>query len=46
MPYNLEKADQKEFYKKLKISSNQAEFQWNPAVNNQVEELEKHAKNL
>ena len=34
MPYNLEKADWKEFYKELKISSNQAEFQWNPATSN------------
>ncbi len=33
MPYNLEKADQKGFYKKLKDSSNQVEFQWNPAAN-------------
>src|SRR6266536_3433352 len=46
IPYNLEKADWKEFHKKLKISSNQAEFQWNPAASNQVNELEKHAKNL
>jgi len=27
IPYNLEKANWKEFYKKLKDSSNQAEFQ-------------------
>jgi len=30
----------------LKDSSNQAEFQWNPAASSQVEELEKHAENL
>ncbi len=46
MPYNLEKADQKEFHKKLKDSSNQAEFQQNPAASSQVEELQKHAENL
>src|SRR6266498_3819221 len=46
MPYNLEKADWKEFNKELKDSSNQAEFQWNPAASSQVEELEKHAENL
>ncbi len=46
MPYNLEKADWKEFYKKLKGSSNQAEFQWNPAASSQVEESEKHVENL
>src|SRR6266536_784258 len=41
IPYNLEKADWKEFDRKLKNSSNQAEFQWNPAASSQVEELEK-----
>src|SRR6266536_1038015 len=46
MPYNLEKADWKEFHKELKDSSNQAEFQWNPAASSQVEELEKRAENL
>ncbi len=46
MPYNLEKADWKEFHKELKDSSNQAEFQWNPAASSQVEELEKYAENL
>ena len=46
MPYNLEKADWKEFDRELKDSSNQAEFQWNPAVSSQVEELEKYAENL
>src|SRR6266536_1478183 len=46
MPYNLEKADWKEFDRELKDSSNQAEFQWNPAASSQVEELEKHAENL
>ena len=46
MPYNLEKADWKEFHKELKDSSYQAEFQWNPAASSQVEELEKHAENL
>src|SRR6266536_464423 len=46
MPYNLEKADWKEFDRELKDSSNQTKFQWNPAANNQMEELEKHAKNL
>ena len=46
MPYNLEKADQKKFNRELKDSSNQAEFQQNPAANNQVEELEKYAENL
>src|SRR6266487_1058313 len=39
MPYNLEKEEWKD-------SSNQAEFQWNPAASSQVEELEKHAENL
>ncbi len=46
MSYNLEKADWKEFYRELKDSSNQTEFQWNPAVSSQVEELEKYAENL
>ena len=46
MPYNLEKADQKEFNRELKDSSNQTEFQQNPAASSQVEELEKHAENL
>src|SRR6266487_4819897 len=46
MPYNLEKADWKEFDRELKNSSNQAEFQWNPAASSQVEELEKYAENL
>jgi len=46
MSYNLEKADWKEFNRELKDSSNLAEFQWNPAANNQIEELEKHAENL
>ncbi len=46
IPYNLEKADWKEFDRELKDSSNQAEFQWNPAASSQVEELEKHAENL
>ncbi len=46
MPYNLEKADQKEFRKKLKDSSNQAEFQQNPTTSSQVEKLEKRAENL
>ncbi len=46
MPYNLEKADWKEFHKELKDSSNQAEFQWNPAASSQMEDLEKHAENL
>ncbi len=46
MPYNLEKADWKEFHKELKESFNQVEFQWNSAASSQVEELEKHAENL
>src|SRR6266498_5365777 len=46
MPYNLEKADWKEFDRELKDSSNQIEFQWNPAASSQVEELEKHVENL
>ncbi len=46
MPYNLEKADWKEFHKELKDSFNQAEFQQNPAASSQVEELEKHVENL
>ena len=46
MPYNLKKADQKKFDRELKNSSNQAEFQQNPAASSQVEELEKHAENL
>src|SRR6266536_4904804 len=46
IPYNLEKADWKKFNRELKDSSNQAEFQWNPAASIQVEELEKHAENL
>src|SRR6266511_1969219 len=46
MPYNLEKADWKEFNRELKDSSNQAEFQWNPAASSQVDKLEKHAENL
>ncbi len=46
MPYNLEKADWKEFDRELKDSSNQAEFQWNPTASSQIEELEKHAENL
>ena len=46
MPCNLEKADWKEFQKELKGSSNQAEFQWNPAASSQVEELKKYVENL
>ncbi len=46
MPYNLEKADWKEFHKELKDSSNQTGFQWNPAASNQVKGLETHAENL
>ncbi len=46
MPYNLKKADQKEFDRELKDSSNQAEFQQNPAASSQVKKLEKHAENL
>ena len=46
MPYNLEKADWKEFNKEVKDSSNQVEFQWNPAASSQIEKLEKHAENL
>ncbi len=41
MPYNLKKADWKEFHKELKGLTNQAEFQWNPATNNQIKELKK-----
>src|SRR6266536_6343918 len=44
MPYNLEKADWKEFDRELKDSSNQAEFQWNPAASSPVEELENTQK--
>src|SRR6266511_2455651 len=46
MPYNLKKADWKEFHKELKDSSNQAKFQWNPAASSHVEELKKQAENL
>src|SRR6266498_4288684 len=46
MPYNLEKADWKEFDRELKDSFNQVEFQWNPAASSQVEELEKYVENL
>ncbi len=46
MLYNLEKADWEEFDRELKYSSNQAEFQWNPAASSQVKKLEKYVENL